>query len=118
VLDAAAEQLGFSPTLQLSGLVDTGVPAEVGEQVLAVLREALSNAARHASATRVVVQLDVAKGVRLVVRDNGVGIAGTDPPQRPGQPRRTRGRPGRVVLGRAAARPGGRDELVLVVPLD
>jgi hypothetical protein len=118
VLDAAAEQLGFSPTLQLSGLVDTGVPAEVGEQVLAVLREALSNAARHASATRVVVQLDVAKGVRLVVRDNGVGIAGT-----------TR-RSGLANLGARAADldgsfsvgplpgPEGGTELVWSVPLD
>jgi signal transduction histidine kinase len=78
VLDAAAEQLGFSPTLQLTGLVDTGVPADIGEQVLAVLREALSNAARHANATRVVVQVDVgAKALRLAVRDNGVGIAET-----------------------------------------
>ena len=76
MLDAAAEQLGFAPTLQLSGLVDTGVPPEVVEHLLAVLREALSNAARHARASVVVVSLDVARThVRLVVRDDGVGIS-------------------------------------------
>jgi signal transduction histidine kinase len=118
VLDAAAEQLGFAPTLQLTGLVDTGVPTEIGEQVLAVLREALSNAARHASATRVVVQLDVAEGLRLAVRDNGVGISET-----------TR-RSGLANLGARAtdlggsfsvaplAGPGGGTELVWSVPLD
>jgi signal transduction histidine kinase len=118
VLDAAAEQLGFAPTLQLTGLVDTGVPADIGEQVLAVLREALSNAARHARATRVVVQLDVAKGLRLAVRDNGVGIA---------EPAR---RSGLANLSARAAELGGSfsvgpltgpesgTELVWTVPLD
>ncbi|HWG92745.1 MAG TPA: histidine kinase, partial [Mycobacteriales bacterium] len=75
VLDAAAEQLGFAPALQMSGLVDTGVTPEVAEHLLAVLRESLSNAARHASASAVTVSLDVGDtDVRLVVRDDGVGV--------------------------------------------
>jgi signal transduction histidine kinase len=74
VVDAGAELLGFRPELRLGGLVDTGVPAATGEHLLAVLREALSNAARHAVARHVVVQLDVHDDVRLLVRDDGVGL--------------------------------------------
>jgi signal transduction histidine kinase len=74
VVDAGAEQLGFAPSLQISGLVDTGVPATTAEHVLAVLREALSNAARHARASSVVVSVDVGDRVRLDVRDDGVGL--------------------------------------------
>ena len=37
-------------TLEFNGPVDTLVPSDVGEQMLAVLREALSNVARHAAA--------------------------------------------------------------------
>jgi signal transduction histidine kinase len=77
VVDAGAEQLGFTPSVKLTGLVDTAVSPEVAEQVLAVLREALSNAARHANAHRVEVILDVGDVLRLTVRDDGAGL----PPQ-------------------------------------
>jgi signal transduction histidine kinase len=50
------------------------VPADVGEQLLTALREALSNAARHAFATRVDVTVDVGSDLALRVSDNGVGI--------------------------------------------
>ncbi|WP_250404221.1 sensor histidine kinase [Streptomyces cellostaticus] len=73
--ERATESLGFAPALRMTGLLDTVVSAEQGEQLLAVLGEALSNAARHARATSV----DVAVGVtdaalRLRVADNGRGI--------------------------------------------
>jgi signal transduction histidine kinase len=74
VLDAGAEQLGSTPAFRLRGLVDTGVPDDVAEQLLAVLREALSNAARHAQAGSVEVQLDVDEALTLVVRDDGRGL--------------------------------------------
>jgi signal transduction histidine kinase len=99
LVDGAAEQLGFTPTLQLSGLVDTGVPPALGEHVLAVLREALSNVVRHAKASSLLISLDVGTGeqaqVRLVVRDDGVGI--------PEEGRRS----GLVNMGRRAAEVGG-----------
>ena len=41
--------LGFAPSLRL-GVVAGRIKPEVGEQALATLREALSNAARHAAA--------------------------------------------------------------------
>lgn len=81
VVDAGTEQLGFSPAVRLSGLVDTAVPVPVAEHLLAVLREALSNAARHARAHRVDVDLHVVtdgQGVQLTVRDDGVGMATGD----------------------------------------
>ena len=74
VIDAGTEQLGFTPAVRLAGLVDTAVPPQLGEHLQAVLREALSNAARHAKATRVDVVLEVGDSVQLVVRDDGIGL--------------------------------------------
>ncbi|MDI2125441.1 sensor histidine kinase [Yinghuangia seranimata] len=73
--DHAAEQLGFTPTLRLEGLLDTAVPEEMGDHILAVIREALSNVARHAHATRVEVSLEATPTeVGITVTDNGVGM--------------------------------------------
>ena len=74
VVDAGAEQLGHTPAVRLAGLVDTSVPPSVAEHLLAVLREALSNAARHAGSSRVEVVLEVGDEVRLTVRDDGTGM--------------------------------------------
>ncbi|MEU8511067.1 GAF domain-containing sensor histidine kinase [Kitasatospora sp. NPDC048722] len=74
-VEQAQAVLGFAPRLSMEGLLDTDVPAEVAEHVLAVLAEALSNAARHARAGRVEVALQAAGGrVALSVQDDGVGI--------------------------------------------
>ncbi|WP_128382248.1 GAF domain-containing sensor histidine kinase [Streptomyces cavernae] len=71
----AAEALGFTPALRMSGLLDTDVPDGHREQLLAVLREALSNAARHANATSVEVTAEATgSDLRLRVADNGRGI--------------------------------------------
>jgi signal transduction histidine kinase len=81
LLDVVAEltpALGLQPALRFTGILDT-VPAELTEDLLAVLREALSNIARHAHARSV--EIDVAAGrdrVELTVHDDGVGI----PPDR------------------------------------
>ncbi|MCW2945643.1 MAG: sensor signal transduction histidine kinase [Actinoallomurus sp.] len=74
VTDGAAETLGFTPAVRLEGLLDTMVSDEAGEQLLAVLLEALSNVARHANARRVSVSVDVGDDLVLVVEDDGVGI--------------------------------------------
>jgi signal transduction histidine kinase len=77
VIDGATESLGFAPAMRLDGLLDTVVDEATGENLIAVLREALSNAARHAHATRV--DVSVVAGVDLLLRvaDDGVGISET-----------------------------------------
>ncbi|MGK5548195.1 GAF domain-containing sensor histidine kinase [Streptomyces sp. URMC 127] len=73
-VQAATRTLGFAPALRIEGPADTDVPAELAEQILAVAAEALSNAARHASARRVEVMLTVAERATLTVTDDGVGV--------------------------------------------
>nr|WP_229820960.1 GAF domain-containing sensor histidine kinase [Streptomyces ruber] len=73
--DEATRTLGFAPSLRMTGLLDTDVPATHADHLLAVLREALSNAARHARATTVEVTAEaVGRTLRLTVTDNGRGI--------------------------------------------
>jgi signal transduction histidine kinase len=80
----AAETLGFTPSLRMSGLLDTDVSDEQREHMVAVLREALSNAARHAHATAVEVTAEATTTtLRLRVADNGRGI-GSDVSRRSG----------------------------------
>ncbi|MFI9298955.1 GAF domain-containing protein [Kitasatospora aureofaciens] len=74
-VEQAQAVLGFPPRLSMEGLLDTDVPAEIAEHVVAVLGEALSNAARHAKADRVEVVLGATgQQVMLTVQDNGVGV--------------------------------------------
>jgi signal transduction histidine kinase len=73
--DQAAAVLGFTPALRMTGLLDTDVPAGHAEHLLAVLRETLSNAARHAHATAVEVTAETdGRRLHLRVADNGGGI--------------------------------------------
>jgi signal transduction histidine kinase len=116
VIDAGAEQLGFAPAVRLAGLVDTAVRPELGDHLQAVLREALSNAARHAGATRVEVVLEVGDAVQLVVRDDGRGL--------PAEESRRSGLANlaqrAALMGgelRVAARPDGGTEVVWTAPL-
>ncbi|WP_026875833.1 GAF domain-containing protein [Jiangella gansuensis] len=75
VVESAREQLGFAPGLQLVGELDNAVPDQVGEQAVTVLQEALSNAVRHARASRVDVVVEAMNGrLRLMVADDGVGL--------------------------------------------
>ncbi|WP_415953121.1 GAF domain-containing protein [Streptomyces sp. KLOTTS4A1] len=75
-VDAVAPTLGFAPSLRMEGLLDTDVPADVREEVTAVVGEALSNVARHARAHRADVAVVADDGVLTVtVGDDGVGIA-------------------------------------------
>ncbi|WP_432073432.1 GAF domain-containing protein [Streptomyces wuyuanensis] len=70
-----ATTLGFPPRLSMEGLLDTDVPPQVADHVTAALTEMLSNAARHAHATRVEVALQATRDeVVLTVTDNGRGF--------------------------------------------
>nr|WP_111653726.1 GAF domain-containing sensor histidine kinase [Actinoplanes lutulentus] len=74
-VDDAAATLGFRPDLETSGPVESAVPDDIVPELTAVLREALSNVARHAHATDVRVSVRVAGGeLILMVEDNGTGM--------------------------------------------
>jgi signal transduction histidine kinase len=75
VVDRAGAALKSRPVLRFEGPIRTVVGDEVVPDVLAVLTEALSNAARHAAPSRVSVELSVVDGLCLTVADDGRGIA-------------------------------------------
>lgn len=96
VVDDLTPALGFEAAVRLSGPLDTVVDAVLAEDLVAVLREALTNVARHARATSAEVEVALA-GDRLEVqvRDDGVG---------PGTGSR---RSGLATMRRRAQRHGG-----------
>ncbi|MEU4267805.1 GAF domain-containing protein [Streptomyces sp. NPDC026092] len=80
-INMAAVPLGFKPAHRFLGVIDSTVGELTGKNLIAALREALSNAFRHAHATRIEVVVDSGvelpdgtPGVRLSVADDGVGI--------------------------------------------
>ena len=81
LLDVATDVtpvLGFEPAVRFSGVIDA-VADDVGEDVLAVVRESLSNVARHARAGSVEVDVAAtADRLTVDVRDDGVGLGSTE----------------------------------------
>ena len=81
VLDAVAdatEVLRFKPAVSFHGAVDREIALQVQLEAEAVLREALSNAARHAHASRVEVHITVDDELGILVVDNGIGAGRPD----------------------------------------
>ncbi|MGE0297516.1 GAF domain-containing protein [Pseudonocardia sp.] len=77
LLDTAAEAAtgsGLSPSVRITGAVDTLVPPEIGAHAVAVVREAVSNAVRHARARTVTLTVDATEDLVVDVVDDGVGI--------------------------------------------
>jgi signal transduction histidine kinase len=78
ILDIATEhtpQLGFTPQLRFAGPLDLAVNEGLAADVLAVIREAVSNCARHASATRLEISIALAHDLlTLEITDNGHGL--------------------------------------------
>ncbi len=71
--------LGFAPTVRTLGAIDTAVPPNIRLHLLPVLREAVSNVARHALADAAEVEVEVRnREVVLTVTDDGSGL----PPDR------------------------------------
>lgn len=112
----AASTLGFVPALVIEGPVEHMVPDRIRPDLFAVLREALSNVARHARATRADVHVAVADGELVAtVRDDGRGL---DPGRRESGLRNLRDRAeengGKLDVASAV---GGGTELVWRVPI-
>jgi signal transduction histidine kinase len=74
-IDVVVPALGFAPRLSTEGPVDSVVSLQLRPHLLAVLREALSNVARHAQASSAEVRVAVNDEVVLTVTDDGRGIA-------------------------------------------
>ena len=83
VVSESTPTLGFEPELTFEGPLDSVVPEKSVPEVLAVLREALSNVARHAHASTASVTLTADPRrwrLTLVVEDDGVGPGSDDAP--------------------------------------
>ena len=94
VVQARAHR-GFLPRLRTDG-VTAGVPREVGEDAVAVVREALANTARHARARSAIVKVSIGPELVVEVQDDGVGL-----------PSEVTRRSGLANLQERAARHGG-----------
>lgn len=81
VLEVVADiggPLGFQPTVRFVGPVDAAVSGTEVDDLVAVIRETLSNVARHAHASKVEVDVAVAgREFSVTVRDNGRGMGPT-----------------------------------------
>lgn len=77
VISEATASLGYEPTVRLGGPLDSLVPADVQLDLIATLRETLTNVVRHAAAQRVWVTVTVdpaAHRLELLVKDDGHGL--------------------------------------------
>lgn len=71
----SADQLPFAPSIQLSGPIDECPREAIGENLMAVISEGLSNVTRHSGATSVEVSVRVTRGrLMLLIADNGRGF--------------------------------------------
>ena len=75
VLSELTPVLGFAPLLSLEGPLDTGVDEQLSKEVEAVLRESLTNVAKHSAASAVTLLVASGDGTLVItVADNGVGL--------------------------------------------
>jgi signal transduction histidine kinase len=71
----AGRSMGFEPRVTFAGALDATVPSPLGDDLVATLREALSNITRHARASHVDVEVSVsATSLVLRVSDDGIGF--------------------------------------------
>jgi signal transduction histidine kinase len=99
----SADALGFDPVVRFDGPIDSMVDPSVAEHITAMVRETLSNVARHAGATHA--SVDIAfKGAEIQVKivDDGKGF----------EPEGTRAGHGLANLRARAAQIGGVAEIV------
>jgi signal transduction histidine kinase len=115
-----SSKAGVTVNVRILGVDSAGpLPEEAGQHLEQVLREGLSNAARHGRARTIDVELTFAPDeLDLLVTDDGTGIP--DPPTHTGEglrniKERARRLGGRAEIGPAA---GGGTRVSLAIPLD
>ena len=65
----------IDPQLSFSGAIDLAIVDGLADDVLAVIRESLTNVMKHAQATEVAVSVEVREATAIIeVVDNGIGI--------------------------------------------
>ncbi|MGH3276753.1 MAG: sensor histidine kinase [Streptosporangiaceae bacterium] len=79
VVQEMTAALGFTPWLRLDGRLEDRVPREMTPDIAAVIRECLSNVARHSGASHADIVVIADEDVSVVVQDNGTGIAPDQP---------------------------------------
>jgi signal transduction histidine kinase len=65
---------GISPSVRITGPIDSLVPESLAEHALAALREGVSNAIRHARATTITVTVEAGADLVVEVADDGIGL--------------------------------------------
>ncbi|MEQ9093631.1 MAG: ATP-binding protein, partial [Miltoncostaeaceae bacterium] len=120
--DRFREETGGEVRYTADGVSSSGpLPEEAGQHVEQILREALSNTARHAGPCRVSVTLVFTPDeLDLVVSDDGVGPGPALFGEADGQGLRNMRERARRLGGRIGveAAPGGGTRIALAVPLD
>jgi signal transduction histidine kinase len=74
LVNEIADRGGLEPHVAFDGAIDAGIDPEIMPDLLAVLRETLSNVVRHANARNVNVHLSSVDGIELRVADDGDGL--------------------------------------------
>lgn len=70
----ASRLLGFTPHLRIDGPLEAVLTPEVRVEMVASMREALGNVARHAAATETHVEVTAGEWVTVRITDNGRGL--------------------------------------------
>jgi len=79
VVSEVTPMLPGPPSVSFVGAVDVLVPEEFGDDIVAVVRESLTNVGRHAEASSTEVQVEVDEGyVTVRVDDDGHGVRGSN----------------------------------------
>ncbi|ONH29543.1 GAF domain-containing sensor histidine kinase [Pseudofrankia asymbiotica] len=85
IVDETTRAFGFEPRLLVDGPLDSAVTPAVADHLFAVVRESLSNAARHARCRGASVTVTVADGrVSAEIVDDGIGLGTGEPSRRSG----------------------------------
>ena len=73
----ASRSLGFEPEARFVGPIEGRVPDRTATELVATLREVLSNVARHARTGQAEVEVSVRRDLHLRVLDDGIGTPHT-----------------------------------------